>query len=152
MIDRSGQCHAVAVDVADHLGIHLTTARFRLDQLTAAGLIQRRADTMKRRGRPHLLYAPAGLARDGHAHEQPIQVLAGALAHENSVDTDASRAGRRCDAASENPEVVCAVHRGLIEQLLDGTTRQARLIPFVETELCVVALERAGSQVGEAGP
>jgi predicted ArsR family transcriptional regulator len=216
MINRSGRYHAAlastsrrwvldallsspeplaAVTVADHLGIHLTTARFHLDQLTAAGLIQRRVDTVKRRGRPRLLYGPAGLARDGDAREQLIQVLVGALAHENSVDADASLAGRRwaatfdppdpddpapglvevferlefdpdvdtdadtirlrgCpfrDAAREHREVVCAVHRGLIEQLLDGTTRRARLIPFVEAELCVVTLERAGIQGEQAG-
>lgn len=207
MIDRSEEYHAAlasasrrqvldalraspepldASAVADQLGLHVTTARFHLDQLTAAGLVQRRVGAEKRRGRPRLLYATGGSVRDEDAREQLIQVLAAALAREEDPDADASNAGRRwaetfeppdpedpvpglvevferlgfdpltdtevgtirlraCpfrDAAREHPEVVCAVHRGLIEQLLDGAAPQARLIPFVEPELCVVALDR----------
>jgi predicted ArsR family transcriptional regulator len=207
MIDRSEEYHAAlasasrrqvlnallassepldAAAVAERLGQHVTTARFHLDQLAAAGLVQRRVGAEKRRGRPRLLYAPAGVVRDEDAREQLIQVLAAALAREDDAESDASRAGRRwaetfelpdqddpvpglvevferlgfepetdadadsirlraCpfrDAAREHPEVVCAVHRGLIEQLLAGTAPDARLIPFVEPELCVVALHR----------
>lgn len=211
MIDRSEEYHAAlasasrrqvldsllassepldASAVADRLGLHVTTARFHLDQLTAAGLVQRRVGAEKRRGRPRVLYAPAGPVRDKDAREQLIQVLAAALAREDDPESDASHAGRRwaetfelpdpddpipglvevferlgfepetdadadadvdairlraCpfrDAARGHPEVVCAVHRGLIEQLLDGTAPDARLIPFVEPELCVVALHR----------
>lgn len=85
MIDRSEEYHAAlasasrrqvldsllassepldASAVADRLGLHVTTARFHLDQLTAAGLAQRRVGAEKRRGRPRLLYAPAGPVRD----------------------------------------------------------------------------------------
>jgi len=172
--------------VAEQLGLHVTTARFHLDQLTAAGLVQRRVGAEKRRGRPRLLYATAGSVREEDAREQLIQVLAAALAREEDPDADASSAGRRwaetfelpdpedpvpglvevferlgfdpltdtevgtirlraCPfrgAAREHPEVVCAVHRGLIEQLLGGAAPQARLLPFVEPELCVVALDR----------
>ncbi|MDP3207660.1 MAG: helix-turn-helix domain-containing protein [Rhodoglobus sp.] len=196
-----------AAAVAEHLGLHITTARFHLDQLTTAGLAHRRAGAEKRRGRPRLLYAPAGSVRDEDAREQLIHVLAGALAREDDPDADASRAGRRwaaafapldpvdpvpdlievfdrlgfeperdsdsdtdsldidaesirlqsCpfrDSARDHPEVVCTVHRGLIEKLLDGTSTRAQLIPFVAAELCVVTLARSNSPelVLEAGP
>lgn len=173
-----------AAAVAGRLGLHVTTARFHLDQLAAAGLVHRRAGVERRRGRPRLLYAPAGPPRDEDAREQLIQVLAAALAREDDPAADAVRAGRRwaetfdppgsddpvpglvslldrlgfapeadadairlraCpfrDAAREHPQVVCAVHRGLIEQLLEGAAAQVRLVPFVEPELCLVALDR----------
>ncbi|WP_448004288.1 helix-turn-helix transcriptional regulator [Agromyces bauzanensis] len=46
------------------------------------------------------------------------------------------------DAARDHPQVVCSVHRGLIEQLLRsrGSDRRADLLPFVEPELCLVTL------------
>ncbi|MEO8528237.1 MAG: helix-turn-helix domain-containing protein, partial [Pseudolysinimonas sp.] len=172
--------------VAVELGLHVTTARFHLDQLTAAGLVQRRGEAKKHRGRPRVLYAPAGPIREEDAREQLIQVLTATLARNDDPEADASGAGRRwaetfespdpknpvpgllavlerlgfdpvadtvadaiklhaCpfrEAAREHPEVVCAVHRGLVERLLDGVAPRARLIPFVEPELCVVALDR----------
>ena len=171
-----------ATAVADQLGLHVTTARFHLDRLAEARLVQRSSGTEQRRGRPRLLYSPAGPVRDEDARGQLIEVLAGALAREANPDLESSSAGRRwadafsaldredpvpglmgvlerlgfepesdretirlhaCpfrDAAREHPDIVCSVHRGLIEQLLEGTTSQASLIPFVEPELCVVAL------------
>jgi predicted ArsR family transcriptional regulator len=171
--------------VAAQLGLHLTTARFHLDQLAAAGLAHRRAGAEKRRGRPRMLYSPAGPLHDEDSREQLIRVLATALAGQDDHTASAVRAGRRwaaslvpaaespvaglvevlerlgfdpdpdpdesqillrsCpfrDAAREHPEVVCAVHRGLVEQLLDRTAPHAQLLPFVEPELCVVALDR----------
>ena len=46
------------------------------------------------------------------------------------------------DAARAHPEVICSVHRGLIDRLLEqsGSGTSAQLIPFVEPRLCVVAL------------
>lgn len=171
--------------VADRLGLHVTTARFHLDQLVAAGLVQRLVGADKRPGRPRLLYATAGPIRDEDAREQLIEVLAAALAREADPGADALSAGRRwgetfarpdpedplpvlvkvferlgfdpetdaaadsirlraCPfraAAQEHPDVVCSVHRGLIQSLLDGAAPQATLLPFVEPELCVVALD-----------
>lgn len=171
--------------VADRLGLHVTTARFHLDQLVAAGLVQRLVGADKRPGRPRLLYATAGPIRDDDAREQLIEVLAAALAREADPGADALGAGRRwgetfarpdpedplpalvdvferlgfdpetdaaadsirlraCPfraAAREHPDVVCSVHRGLIQNLLDGAVPQARLLPFVEPELCMVALD-----------
>lgn len=182
-------CHSPepldATAVAEQLGLHVTTARFHLDHLTGARLVQRSSGTELRRGRPRLLYSPAGPVRDDDARGQLIEVLAGALAREANPDLESSSAGRRwaeafsapdredpvpgligvlerlgfepeadretatirlhaCPfrgAAREHPDVVCNIHRGLIEQLLEGATAHASLIPFVEPELCVVALD-----------
>lgn len=175
-----------AASVAAKLGLHLTTARFHLDQLTAAGLTQRQAGTERRRGRPRLLYRPAGVARDEDARQQLIGVLAAALGRENDPAAAATRAGRTwgesfelpessdptpglvdvlerlgfdpepglgsdeirltaCpfrDIARDHPTVVCGIHGGLIEKLLDDTTFTARLMPLIEPELCLLALHR----------
>ncbi|WP_448809740.1 helix-turn-helix transcriptional regulator [Agromyces bauzanensis] len=50
------------------------------------------------------------------------------------------------DAARDHPQVVCSVHRGLIEQVLraHGSDRRAELVPFVEPELCLVTLATLG--------
>ena len=65
--------------VADALGVHVTTARFHLEQLEASGLVQRRPMQEKRRGRPRIGYSPSGTLRAADAREQLIEVLAGAL-------------------------------------------------------------------------
>jgi len=169
-----------ATAVAARVGLHVTTARFHLDQLAAAGLIHRRSAPERRRGRPRVLYAPTVTARADDARDQMIDVLAAALADGG----DAAHAGRRWAAAFEppdaadpapglvgildglgfdpepeagvirlptcpfrgatrrHPDVVCAVHRGLVEGLTASTSTPARLLPFVEPELCLVALER----------
>ncbi len=46
------------------------------------------------------------------------------------------------EAARAHPDVICSVHRGLIDRLLEqsGSGASAQLIPFVEPRLCVVAL------------
>jgi predicted ArsR family transcriptional regulator len=50
--------------------------------------------------------------------------------------------------ARSHPQVVCSVHRGLIEQILETSTiagdSSARLLPFVEPELCLITLNQAG--------
>lgn len=172
--------------VAARLGLHVTTARFHLDQLAAAGFTQRKTGAERRRGRPRMMYSPAGPLRDDDSREQLIHVLAAALAGQDDHTASAEGAGRRwaadldalddepvpalvavldrlgfdpdlqdgaillrsCpfrDAAREHPDVVCAVHRGLVEQALGRAAADARLLPFVEPDLCVVALApRAG--------
>ena len=50
------------------------------------------------------------------------------------------------EAAREHPEVVCAVHRGLVDELLDGTTHAGRLLPFVEPQLCLIAVGPAAAR------
>jgi len=203
MTDRSGQYHAAlasprrrqvldallaspepldAAAVAARLGLHITTARFHLDQLAAAGLAHRRQGVEPRRGRPRMLYAPTGAPRDEDARGQLIDVLAAALAVTADHAAESVMAGHRwadsfdrpdpadpipglvgvldrlgfepepgadeirlraCpfrEAAREHPDVVCAVHRGLVDELLGGAVPNARLLPFVEPELCLVTL------------
>jgi predicted ArsR family transcriptional regulator len=179
-----------AATVADLLHLHVTTARFHLDQLVTAGLAHRRLGTERRRGRPRVLYAFAGAARDDDSREQLIDVLAATLADQRDSVREAELAGRRwaeqvdtanasspedgmiaaferlgfeperqaarptgdrvielraCPfraAAREHPEVVCSVHRGLIEGLMQNGEGRAELIPLVEPELCLVTLAR----------
>lgn len=175
-----------AATVADELSLHVTTARFHLDQLVRGGLAQRRAEVHGRRGRPRMLYSATGPVRADDAREQLIGVLAAALSREADGADESVRAGRGwadsfeldvtagafegladvlhrlgfgpemladrielhdCpfrDAAREHPEVVCSVHRGLVEQLVTraGADGQAELLPFIQPDLCRVALHR----------
>lgn len=45
------------------------------------------------------------------------------------------------DAARQHPEVICAVHRGMVDELLttDMKQRGVRLLPFVQPNLCMIA-------------
>ena len=171
-----------AGSIAERVGLHVTTARFHLDQLVAAGLVDRRRGSERRRGRPRILYLPAEAARDDDSRDQLIDLLAAALdrteghveeslqagrqwaAHFESPAADAPLPGlvdvldrlgfepeaeaelirlHACPfrgAAREHPDVVCSVHRGLIDQLLEHTVMESQLMPMVEPELCLVAL------------
>lgn len=51
------------------------------------------------------------------------------------------------DAARARPQVVCSVHRGLIDGLLETTGSRSQLKPFVESDLCLVDLESSGSAI-----
>jgi predicted ArsR family transcriptional regulator len=173
-----------AQSIAGLLGLHVTTARFHLDQLESAGLAVRRPSAQNGRGRPRVFYVVAGAARDEASREQLIGVLATALATREDVQRIAARAGRNwADAfllrgddnptaalleafdqvgfgpeldgehivlhecpfreqARAHPEVVCSVHRGLIDQVLvrAGGDTTAQLLPFVQPNLCMVTL------------
>lgn len=170
--------------IAAQLGLHVTTVRFHLDQLTTIGLVERQTENERRRGRPRVLYMTGRPLRHDGARDQLIQVLSAALARAGDPKDDAVGAGRRwadvfspldradplpglmdvldqlgfdpradrvdetihllsCpfrEPARAHPEVVCAVHRGLIDKLLEDTSYRPQLIPFVEPELCVVAM------------
>lgn len=204
--------------VADALDVHVTTARFHLEQLEEAGLLQRRTAREQRPGRPRIVYALSASVRAADAREQLIEVLANALSDRTdqvedsaggppagraggSVDgqetrrhgrSAALRAGERwadatplpveadpvdelvdaldslgfgpersgdeilmreCPfraAARDRPDVVCAVHQGFVDRMLERAAEPgapagpARLLPFVEPELCVVRLGIAG--------
>lgn len=45
--------------------------------------------------------------------------------------------------ARDHPDVVCALHRGLLRESLSrlGTSGASRLLPFVEPELCLVEID-----------
>ena len=48
-------------------------------------------------------------------------------------------------AAREHPQVVCSVHRGLVEELLEqrGPERHPKLLPFVQPDLCLITMSRS---------
>jgi predicted ArsR family transcriptional regulator len=47
------------------------------------------------------------------------------------------------DAARQHPDVICAAHQGLVQQILagDAGSVHGRLLPFVQPDLCVVELD-----------
>jgi predicted ArsR family transcriptional regulator len=78
-----------------------------------------------------------------------MEVL-GALGFDPELNDEVIRL-RACpfrDAARDHPQVVCSVHRGLIEQIIQrhGSDRRAELIPFVEPELCLVTFTSPGGR------
>jgi predicted ArsR family transcriptional regulator len=68
-----------AQQLAADLGVHVTTVRFHLDHLEAAGLVGRETRHSPRRGRPAVHYVPLG-GDPVDAREQMISTLAHALA------------------------------------------------------------------------
>lgn len=77
-----------AAAVAARIGLHVTTARFHLDQLENAGLIRRAVGRAGTRGRPRILFTAGPAAREDGAQHELSRVLATALAE----DTDRGRA------------------------------------------------------------
>jgi predicted ArsR family transcriptional regulator len=84
-----------AVAVAAELAMHVTTARFHLDQLEAAGLIQRAVERTAQRGRPRVLFTAAPAPSDD-VQEQLNHALVSVI----SEDADGGRA--RAIRAGEN--------------------------------------------------
>ncbi len=177
-----------APDLAGTLGLHVTTARFHLDQLCGAGLVTREHGREQRRGRPSTRYR-AIPGDPAAAREDLIHVLTEALAERGGdVPHVALAAGERwaglldtrapdattaltaaftklgfgpeataegillhsCpfrDAAREHPEVVCEIHLGLARRLAalqPGEPIEVGLQPFVQPDLCLVALAPQG--------
>lgn len=189
-----------AAVIAVGVGLHVTTARFHLEQLERAGLVRRERSHDGQRGRPRVLFGITPAARSDEGHRQLAEVLADALSSDpDGGRTRAIAAGERwadassddlvvdpdgdateplvkvldrlgfdpelsgeggertiklmaCpfrDTAAAHPEVVCSVHRGLIQRTLstfgnEGDT--AGLLPFVEPELCVIPLHFARAE------
>lgn len=188
-----------AAAVAAGIGLHVTTARFHLEQLEQAGLIRRLTERAGQRGRPRILFVASPAARAGQAQRELNQTLAGAFAEDSDGGSArAVRAGERwsteyeselraqtdgavaplvrvldrlgfdpspsaerepvgepaahgielraCpfrEEARHNPEVVCAVHLGLLRgaaRALGQDATAVELRPFVEPELCLVRL------------
>lgn len=77
-----------AAAVATRVGMHITTARFHLEQLEGAGLIRRAVERAGTRGRPRILFTAGPAAREDSARHDLSQALAGALAE----DVDGGRA------------------------------------------------------------
>ncbi|MDO8106706.1 helix-turn-helix domain-containing protein [Isoptericola sp. b441] len=79
-----------AADLAARLGLHVTTARFHLDQLEEAGLVLRQTARSGGRGRPAVAYRAAELDLVA-VRDRMIEALAGAAA----TGEPARTAGRR---------------------------------------------------------
>lgn len=182
-------------EVADRVGLHPNTARFHLDALVEAGIVDRATEEREQPGRPRTLYAArrdaARVSR--RSYRLLAEILASFVAAEvphpasaavqagrawgryladrpapfQRVDADAAteqltdvldeigfapevatRDGRRqlllhhCpfrETAEEHRDVVCGIHLGLMQGLLeaaDAPIEAEHLVPFVEPELC----------------
>jgi len=93
LVERAQPADAVAV--ASDLALHVTTARFHLDQLESAGLIQRAVERTAQRGRPRVLFTVVPAPSDD-VQEQLNHALVSVI----SEDADGGRA--RAIRAGEN--------------------------------------------------
>lgn len=201
-----------AAELAAELGLHVTTVRFHLDQLVAAGLLTTRNLRGPGAGRPRKIYrVRSGSLSDlqgltGH-RGRAFEMLAGLLARHwvgadgrelsaeeagrswarerlgqtptpppaatpgqwlqkigtavdvlaewgYTADVHTSRSGRQAgirlvdcpflDLARDHPDVVCAVHRGLLDGALSalGERTDISLEPFVAHRECMAHLTR----------
>lgn len=73
--------------IAALVDVHVSTARFHLEQLQEAGLVRREVDRIGRRGRPAIRFSAVPAARDD-VQEQLSHVLASVI----SEDPDGGRA------------------------------------------------------------
>ena len=88
-----------AAAVAASIGLHVTTARFHLDQLEGAGLIRRAVDRTGIRGRPRILFTVNPAVREDGVQRLLSHALVGALAEdEDGGRARAIRAGERWSA------------------------------------------------------
>ena len=86
--------------VAVALGLHVTTARFHLEHLEAAGLVERQIARAGQRGRPHVLFSPVAAALPAEdAQQQLTQALAGVIGEDpDGGRARSERAGERWSA------------------------------------------------------
>lgn len=82
-----------AQQLATLLDLHVSTVRFHLDQLEAAGLVVRETRHAPRRGRPSVVFRAVGLDA-GRARDRMIEALADAAASADRADGPLA-AGRR---------------------------------------------------------
>jgi predicted ArsR family transcriptional regulator len=89
-----------ALTVATGVGVHVTTARFHLDQLEAAGLVSRQVARSGRRGRPQVLFqAVASPLPSEDAQHQLTHALAAVIGEDGDGGrARAVRAGERWSA------------------------------------------------------
>ncbi len=178
--------------IAEAVGIHQNTARFHLDALTAAGLVERQIEHRDVPGRPKVLFRAARISRDA-SFENLAQVMvrnfAGGLQDRSEraveagvawgeklrgelVELDPSRQPlerlvdgmawlgyepelahdpelvlnlRPCpyaSIASEDPDVVCQLHLGLMRGILgpDQPWEVVSVEPWAEPTTCRVTM------------
>lgn len=94
--DPAGAGGLTAAQLAERVGLHVTTVRFHLDQLERAGLATSRFTTVFGVGRPRKVYTsttpPAGADRETGSH---MRLLAGLLTAAFASDATPDEAGRR---------------------------------------------------------
>jgi len=99
---RGSQGPLDARELADQLGLHLTTVRAHLGVLVDAGLVTSHSEDRATPGRPRRLYVAAGdppSAAEAGGYLLLAEMLAGQLAgSSNDVARDAQRAGREWGA------------------------------------------------------
>ncbi|MDI1288518.1 MAG: helix-turn-helix domain-containing protein [bacterium] len=133
---RDAGAPVTAQDLAEELGIHVTTVRFHLAQLERAGLVVSGPQQSGRRGRPRIGYR-AGTLDPAEVHEQMIDALAEALTDRGSRDR-ALAAGRWwADRLPEPDGDPASVTTNVFMQLgfapsRDGEVIQLRRCPFGE--------------------
>lgn len=89
--------------VAAGISLHVTTARFHLEQLEQAGLVRRLTERAGLRGRPRILFVASPSARAEHAQHELNQTLAGAIAEDaDRGRARAVRAGERWSTEYES--------------------------------------------------
>lgn len=126
-------------------------SREQLIEVLASALAERpdgRAKSVEAGRRWADALTPAAGRDHGDEVDALVDVL-GALGFEPELAEGEVIRLRACpfrDAARDHPQVVCSVHRGLIERLMQrgGSHRRAELLPFVEPDLCLVALATLG--------
>lgn len=75
-----GPAGLTAAELAERHDLHVTTVRFHLDQLVAAGVLEARFRRSARAGRPSKVYSVAAGSLDHSSSEEGFRILASLLA------------------------------------------------------------------------
>jgi predicted ArsR family transcriptional regulator len=89
-----------AAQLGELAGLHVTTARFHLGQLEAAGLVVRELAPATGRGRPRVTFRASAEDAEVTALRELVAVLAGALAEDADGGSARARAAGRAWAAA----------------------------------------------------
>lgn len=101
-----------AAAIAEQVHLHVTTARFHLEQLEQAGLVRRRLERAGSRGRPRVLFQADPSTRADDAQRELSGALANALAEdEDDGRARAIRAGKQWSAEYAD-EIAAATDAG----------------------------------------
>lgn len=93
--DPVGAGGMTAAQLADRIGLHVTTVRFHLDQLDLAGLVLSHFTTAFGVGRPRKVYLAAPRTPEPTGSASHLKLLAGLLTESFSADLSPSEVGER---------------------------------------------------------
>jgi predicted ArsR family transcriptional regulator len=146
-----------AAAVAASIGLHVTTARFHLDQLEHAGLVRRAVDRAGTLGRPRILFTVNPAVREDGVQRLLSHALVGALAEDDDGGrARAIRAGERWSAAFDSEarasepvagSAAGASNLGPLVRILDGLGFDPVVQPPAETAAAAEADARGGPVV-----